>query len=331
MKQKLLLCLFFAMPTFACFAQLTDERSVWNNSDLKGKVKSLTETTYIIVNGDPKLKITDQKITIQDETIKNYDRNGLITDQSLISYIGGESKRWVFTYDSQNRMIEEAVYNDKGLDETVVYTYSGNNLTQKVWYKGATKNLEKTWYYQYDGNGKLLSEYWADANGQISWKSVYKYDVQGNMTEKSWIVDDRTTSKWTCKYDDNGRAIENAEYANGILKEMTYNSYDRKGLLQGVKVFKSDDVPDYRKEFSYNGKGNLRMEWWYDAGGKLIQRRNFDYDKIQNMIASFTWGGDNKLLDKTYRTYDGTGNYYQQIDYEGQIPVFTIKRTISYY
>lgn len=330
MKQRLGVCLFFIVSAFTCFAQLSDERSVWDNSDLKGRVKSLSESTYTIVNGTPNGKIANQQITLQDEMIKNFDRNGSLTDQSLVSYVGGESKKWSFAYDTQNRVTQETVYNDKGLDEIVTYTYAGGDLVEKSWYKGENKRLEKTWYYQYNRDGKLLSEYWADANGKIAWKSVYKYDLQGNMIEKAWIVDDRTTTKWTCKYDSNGRVIENAEYVNGLLREMSFNTYNKNGQLTDVRVFKND-VLDYRKEFSYNKKGNLRMEWWYDVDGKLIHRRNFDYDKAQNMIGTFTWDKGGKLLDKIYWTYDVTGNFYQRIEYDGQIPVYTIKRNIAYY
>ncbi len=330
MKKKLLFCLSFVIPALSCFAQLSDERSIWDNSDLKGKVQSLRETEYIIKNGDPNKKISDQTIEIQGETTKNFDRNGRLTDQSWVSYVGGASKKWNFTYDTQGRILEEAMYNETGLDETITYAYSGNNLVQKTWYKGAKKNLEKTWYYQYNNASKLLSEYWTDATGRVAWKSNYKYDIQGNMIEKSWIVDDRNTSKWTCKYDTEGRVIENAEYSNGILKEMSFNAYNKKGQLENVRVFKND-VLELKKEFSYNTKGKLRMEWWYDGSGKLFHRRNFDYDKMQYMISSFTWDDKSKLLDKTYWTYDNNGNYFQQINYEGQIPVFTTKRSINYF
>jgi len=331
MKKRQLLGLLLAATTMTGFAQLSDERSVWeDNTDLKGRVKEVTETNYTIIDGKSNRKGLGGKITIQNETKKSYDRNGLLTEQSLISYVGGDSKRWVFSYDARKKMTEEVVYNNVGLYETIKYIYDGDNLTQKIWYRGSAKTPEKTWYYQYAGNGKLLSEYWTDAGGNIVWKGVYKYDAKGNMIEKSWIVDDRTTSKWTCKYDAAGNIIENAEYVNGILKEISFNTYNEKGQRTEERVLKND-VLDFQKEFAYDKKGNLKFEWWYDTNGKLIHQRNYDYDKSQKMQSSFTWDTGGKLLDKTYWTYDGMGNYVQRIEYAGQIPVYTVKRTIIYY
>ena len=327
MKRGQLLCLLFAATTMTGFAQLSDERSVWeDNSDLKGRVKSMTETSYTIIDG----KLNQKVFTIQDEMVKNFDRDGLLTDQNLISYVGGGSKRWTFSYNARKKMSEEVVYNNSGIDEIIKYVYDGDDLTQKIWYKGTGKTPEKTWYYEYGRDGKLLSEYWTDAAGKIAWKSAYKYDSQGNMIEKAWIVDDRTTTKWTCKYDVTGKIIENAEYVNGILREKSLSAYDGKGRLTEVRVLKND-VLDIRKEFGYDKKGNLKFEWWYDADGKLIHRRNFDYDKAQRMQSTFTWGKNGKLLDKIYWTYDGMGNFVQRIEYEGQTPVYTVKRAIGYY
>ena len=328
--RKIVICISFIILSSSLFAQLSEESSTWDNSDLRGKVKSVTESTYVIDSKGQRGTYAKQNVILQDEIIKNFDREGILIDQRLVSYVGGESKKWHFTYNMQRRLKEEAVYNDAGLYETVSYLYNGDKLIQKSWHKGKNKSLEKTWFYQYDTSGKLINEYWSDVSGNVAWKCIYTYDIKGNMTEKSWYVGNRMTTKWTCKYDINNNVVENAEYVNGLLREVSYNSYDNKNRLSEVNVFKNSTL-DMRKVYSYNKKGNLRMEWWYDSNGKQIHRRNFDYDKANKMLSSFTWGTNSELLDKIYWTYDNNANWVQRVEYEGHLPTYTIARNISYY
>lgn len=328
MRRTISACISLFMIFLPAFSQFTTESSTWDNSDLKGRIKSVTESNYIIQNNGKK-NFSDQDIVIQDEMIKNFDRNGMLIDQSLISYVGGESKKWNFTYDMQKQLVEEAVYNNSGLDETVSYFYSGNKVVKKNFFKGADKIYQKSWFYEYV-LGKLVNEYWTDAQGKVNWRAVYTYDQAGNMVEKVWYVDERQTSKWVSKYDLQGNITYSAEFVNGLIQNSEFYDYDNNGRLSELKAFKNNQL-DVRKVYEYNKDGDLRMEWWYDESGKQIHRRNYDYDKAHRMISTFTWNSKSELLDKTYWTYDSNGNWYQRIDYDKHTPVFTVKRTINYY
>ncbi|MCD7971389.1 MAG: hypothetical protein LUG18_01805 [Candidatus Azobacteroides sp.] len=330
MTKKLLAFVFPVFFIHAAFGQLSEESGNWEKEDYKGRVKTVVEVAYVIDNGGEKDKYSDQQITAQEEIIKNFDRAGVLMDQTLISHTGGGAKKWNFVYDSQKRLVEENIYNDTSLEETVSYKYEGDKIVEKAWYKGQNRALQKKWYYNYNNRGQLVNEYWTDPSGKVAWKCTYVYDMPGNMIEKAWYVNDRLTTKWSCKYDIYGNVIENAEYVNGLLKEVTINSYDKKHKMVESRIFKDGEL-DIRKVYSYNKDGNLKMEWWYDAAGKQIHRRNYDYDKGQRLISSFTWDTKGNLLDKLHWTYDGEGNWFQRIEYEKHVPKYTIKRNISYY
>lgn len=329
MKRKLVACISFIIMSGGLYAQLYDEITSWDNNDVFGKVRTVKESTYLIDNGGKNSKYTDQNIIIQEELIKNYDRAGVLMNQSLVSYVGGESKKWNFTYDMQMRLVEEAVYDDTGLTELVSYFYNGNKLVQKSWFKGNDKEHEKSWFYIYDNAGNLTSEYWTDEQGNVVWKSIYVYNSNGKIIEKTWYSGNRVTSKWTTQYDNNGKVIENAEFSNGLLQEVEQYVYN-KDKISEVRILKNNTL-NSKKEFAYNKAGNVRMEWRTDADGKQILRRNFDFDKAQRIISSFTWDSKSELMDKIYWTYDNYGNWVQRVEYNKHIPIMTVKRDIAYY
>jgi len=329
MKRTIFTCISFFLVSLITFSQIATE-STWDNSDLKGRIRTITETNYIIDNGR-KSTFSNKDIIIQDEVIKNFDRSGILMDQSLISYVGGKSKKWNFTYNIQRQLVEESIYDNSGsLDEIISYFYNGNKLVRKSFFLGPNKMLQKSWFYEYNVSGKLINEYWTDAQGKTAWRAVNVYDQAGNLVEKSWYVNEQLTTKWVCKYNVRGNIIENSEFVNGLLQSSEFNSYNDKGQLTESKVFKNSQL-DIRKVYEYNKKEDLRMEWWYDTSGKQIHRRNYDYDKMRRMISTFTWDSDSRLLDKIHWAFDNEGNWVQRIEYERHVPVFTVKRSISYY
>jgi antitoxin component YwqK of YwqJK toxin-antitoxin module len=321
-----------AFMIFSCttFAQSNgDETSEWSDaSDMNGRVRTVKEMNYSI-NSSQRGRFSDQNVKLADELVRNFDHSGRLIDQTSTTYASGNVRKWIFTYNQDGQLGEEVTQDNSEIANTVVYAYQQGKLVKKTWYKGAKKEIEKIWYYQYSNTGRLVNEYWTDSQNKVAWKCNYVYDIRGNLIEKNWSVDDRPTSKWTYRYDADGNIIENAEYTNGFLQEVTFNAYDKQNRLKEARTFRNNTL-DIRKVYKYSGKG-LHMEWWYDNNGKQIQRRNYDYDKAKRRTAAFTWTTSSNLLDKTYWTYDSNGNWKQRIEFDVHTPIYTTKRIIEYY
>ena len=199
----------------------------WNKKELKGKVKSMTETTY---------KYEDNEIK-KKKTI--FNKNGYIIEE--LQY--DKNRKEPYSYKKR--------YNDKGLlveshEHTYTYEYDKNgNLAQiKRPKNSAYGGLERTTYNkagkiirtqtftqnQYDKAGVKItddSNYLKDKNGEL-YQSLTDYSYIYNKDGKLQEIRDNVFSSGTIKYSyefEDGLYVETAELVT--RKFVTY--YDKDG------------------------------------------------------------------------------------------------------
>ena len=199
----------------------------WNKKELKGKVKSMTETTYKYEDNEVKKK----------KTI--FNENGYIIEE--LHY--DKNRKEPYSYKKR--------YNDKGLlveshEHTYTYEYDKNgNLAQTKRTKNGTyRTLEKTIYNkegkvirtqtytqnQYDKAGVKItddSNYFKDKNREL-YQSLseysYVYDKKGRLQEIRNNKFSSGTIKYSYEFED-GLYVETAELVT--QKMITY--YDKNG------------------------------------------------------------------------------------------------------
>ena len=199
----------------------------WKDKELKGKVKSMTETTYKYEDNEVKKK----------KTI--FNKNGYIIEE--LQY--DKNRKEPYSYKKR--------YNDKGLlveshEHTYTYEYDKNgNLVQiKRPKNSAYGGLERTTYNkagkiirtqtftqnQYDKAGVKItddSNYLKDKNGEL-YQSLTDYSYIYNKDGKLQEIRDNVFSSGTIKYSyeyEDGLYVETAELVT--QKFVTY--YDKAG------------------------------------------------------------------------------------------------------
>ena len=199
----------------------------WKKKDLKGKVKTMTETTYKYEDNEVKKK----------KTI--FNENGYIIEE--LHY--DKNRKELYSYKKR--------YNDKGLlveshEHTYTYEYDKNgNLVQiKRPKNSAYGGLERTTYNkagkiirtqtftqnQYDKAGVKItddSNYLKDKNGEL-YQSLTDYSYIYNKDGKLQEIRDNVFSSGTIKYSyefEDGLYVETAELVT--QKMITY--YDKDG------------------------------------------------------------------------------------------------------
>lgn len=186
--------------------------------NLKGKVMTLTETAYSII-----------------------EKSGEVQKGNFVS-------KFNYKYDNKGDKIEEKLYNPDGsLTQKSTYEYdeSGNQIVESRY--NSTGSLTQKFTYEYDNNGNLSLGNGYNSNGRLWGKFRYAYDDRSNLIEESMYNQDNKLSwKFTYKHDDKGNQIE-MNYYNYIqdtsFLEKTiykYGDYDITGNWLKKTTFEND-------------------------------------------------------------------------------------------
>ena len=198
-----------------------EKKNDLTEENLKGKVKSIKETTYKAVDKFGQIKkgnVLNNYFTIYNKKGNTIEGNEYYSDGSL-------NDKTTYKYDEKGNKIEKNNYYYSGrLDSKTTYKYDekGNNIEENIYY--------------YDGYG---------------YKTTYKYDEKGNKIEKN--IDgsvDRLGYKYTYKYDEKGNTIEQNIYYHGSRPAENYSykyEYDKNNnWTQEIEYFNT--IPVYITE-----------------------------------------------------------------------------------
>lgn len=193
-------------------------------------------------------------------------------------------------------------------------------------------------HYSYDADGVLISsnvghiknEYVYDGNLLIATKcyrsntlddiSKYFYNDHNQIISMKWYGDDELKQECRYEYNDDGNVSSKID----IDYYITNSIYNR----LGYKVEPSKT----RTIYSYDKKGNVIKEDYYNNSNEISRSTNFKYDKRGNVVYEEELDYDDmekEIITYKYK-YDRKGNWIEQVaSCNGETRA--IKREIAYY
>lgn len=120
------------------------------------------------------------------------------------------------------------------------------------------------------------------ASAQPSPETIAKREKRKNLVVKEWNKDAKGKNGWldhVTTYDDQGRKIEEIEYANYGLKERVTFFYEdpSHGKVTKEVVYDGRNKPYKIRKYEYNEDGTKRAQYNYLPNGKLFSYKNYEY------------------------------------------------------
>ena len=173
----------------------SEKKNDLTEENLKGKVKSIKETTYKAVDKFGQIEKGD----VLNNYFNIYNEKGNKIEDNSYDSDGSLNSKTTYKYDKKGNKIEENIYDSNG------------------------KFVRKT-TYKYDKKGNIIEEKSYYPDGSLIYKNTYKYDEKGNMIEENWYESDGSLyEKHTYKYeyDKNNNWTQRIQYKNTIPLNIT--------------------------------------------------------------------------------------------------------------
>ncbi len=120
----------------------------------------------------------------------------------------------------------------------------------------------------------------ATVSAQLSPETMTKRERRKNLVVKEWNTDPATKTRRLDRmtiYDDQGRKIEEVEYATyGQKSRSTYEYYPGGKIKQEVE-YDDKNKPKRIRKYEYNDDGTKKIQYNYLPNGKLHVIKNFEY------------------------------------------------------
>ncbi len=239
----------------------------------------------------------DGTTVVTSHTDWMFDALGRLVGEAFTSTASGQDYTDVFAYDlSSNRMERDHTGLGGGADETITYTYNGND---QLTAEDSTVGGET--YYMYDDNGSQISSTHGGAT------TSYGYDVRNKMVGYSG-----PSGTATYVYDDAGNRVQETAggattyyptdnknptgYAQPIEAKLSLLGSPSMTYLIGKRVFAQANGSGVVSCFLRDGHGSTRA--LADASGVITRTLNYDaFGGMLNFAPAtagtvFLFGGD---------------------------------------
>lgn len=168
---------------------------------------------------------------IESTSTYSYDESGNLVLIDLDSEESGSSMKYIYDYDSENRLIK---YKEdrKYWEETTTYKYDDDDNIIEESFK--TSYVEKGYdgnyftYRTFDGDGNILTVVTKDSEGKVTGAERIEYDGSGNKTYHYYLNHKDKVTSYTVysEYDDHGNWTESASYSGKKLTSMDSREID---------------------------------------------------------------------------------------------------------
>jgi len=283
--------------------------------NLKGKVKSITETSYL------GKQTSDGYIKVQ----KGWESKWQQDSKTEFDSDGNKVVKTFYDSDSKVSRVEKFIYSD------------GRLMKSEMLYHTRT--------YKYDPSGKLTSINEINRQpGQISApnanvpgkenKSIYQfiYNENDRLIEKQQFDSKGTEVAITrFRYDDIGRLVKE-ESISDDYKEWYDYSYDSNGNLNEKKWSDSDEGILEKVTFVYENSVKTHEFWENFAEGEIEGKITYTFEKGNEKEVVET--DDSGNIDATWfyqYKYDSFDNWIEQIAIIDDEEIYIIEREIEYY
>ncbi len=273
--------------------------------DTTGSTTGVAEPGWKIVHTKCENFYEDIDMDLSSETTYTYDANGRLLEERTTDAQGGETL-FVYKYDANGTLIYESFDSSTnfmdGTPEHYVYTYDsqGRLLTGKTesYYTGMTFDE-----YTYDAAGNILTYH--TGNDLYQYYYQYTYDAKGNM-----IVEDLDNGRivYNYEYNDVGQVVHYYVAPLTELSHQCFYTYDAKGNLISERF--GDDYYGYSTfTYTYDEHNNVLTQ---TSDGVLALSYEYKYDAAGNIIYYKEQNGKNYFEE----TYDSNGNLLEKYEYE---------------
>jgi len=248
----------------------------WQEMNLKGKVKSLTEIHYRIVK-----KSGQSQKTYKGKQTLLFNENGRLSqkidfdDDPRISQV---YDRNLYLYNREERLVEIRGYGaDSTLRMNCLFKYDNNGNVIEEDISGPDKRLDARYTFLYDKSGKKIemNRFNMKTGGNHDLKEWYAYDLLGNLTEKN---------------------TEHATGNFGSRYKYTYDSMDRIVEKNGFDFYSDGHNYEYKINYRYDSQGNLISETEKSKGISGTTKTLISLDRQNNWIERTTTDTDKTVF-----------------------------------
>jgi hypothetical protein len=211
--------LFTIGTSLFCSCSNLNSRNSLSEQHLKGKVKSLTETIYLV------------------------DMNGKVSDSDFI-------EKTFFGYNSKGNKIEEIHYHPDSLSELITFKYNlSGKKVEKRW-RDSDNEIDHLATFRYDEKGNNIEKRLVETDGSLMKKEIYTYDENGNNTIEEIIsFEDSVSERRTFTFDKQHKLIE----------EIRYNSDDSVPHRYSYKYLEFDKTGNWIKRMQTENRIPIRL------------------------------------------------------------------------
>lgn len=202
------------------------EDTDWKRLLLNGKVKTVTQTSYVALPNGP----------------------------DIINH--GEKKGKFFTcqFDKNGRKTKVFHFSDKGVAKgSTEYVYDMNGAIEKEIYKSATGKTECIAQLKYNDDGKLRNKSFLNTNEELLRRTIYRYDGEGNcIAEMCFNKDGTKYSEIRNQFDPYGNVIfKDVLVAPEEAEDIDYQPVKRIWNTKGRIVEEVIGTPENERHFTY--------------------------------------------------------------------------------
>lgn len=115
---------------------------------------------------------------------------------------------------------------------------------------------------------------------EVSPETLAKRQKRKNLTVTEWNTDSKGRNRWmdhVTIYDEQGRKIEEIEYASYGQRERVVTTYGDNGLVAKEIVYNDRNKPVRIRKYEYNADGTKKKQYNYLPNGKLYSIKEYNY------------------------------------------------------
>ncbi len=115
---------------------------------------------------------------------------------------------------------------------------------------------------------------------EVSPETLAKRQKRKNLTVTEWNTDAKGRNRWMDHltiYDEQGRKIEEIEYASYGQRERVVITYGENGLVAKEIVYNDRNKPARIRKYEYNPDGTKKKQYNYLPNGKLYSIKEYNY------------------------------------------------------
>lgn len=253
----------------------------WQRLSLKGKVKSVSQTSYVAIPRGEEILRGKKQGSFVDYL---FDEEGRIISETSYSETGVAQHTVKKEYNEEGRLAKETCFSPDGRQKWyAVYKYGKDKtLKAKTVYNADNTPKNKT-VYRYDAEGNLTQELTYDRDGKLYLQYDNLYNAYGQLVQRSSPVhpsEDALYNKVVRLYNFQGRVELESVYSpsDSLLLNRSYKYASSGRIVSGTECVPGTPVVEYTYKFYNDERGNWKKRIKFVDGKPLVyEERTYTY------------------------------------------------------